>query len=114
MKKIMVLSVFTLLIFPITMFANINETESFLNLSFTCIENQSFNVIFINSDEDDYAVVGWRNQLIPMELIPTTIGNSYRSISENEVYTLQVKGSQAEIINKYGVPILSGCTILQN
>ncbi|SMB87453.1 Membrane-bound lysozyme-inhibitor of c-type lysozyme [Pasteurella testudinis DSM 23072] len=85
------------------------KTRAIEKWVYACRDNKVLEVVYVNSAEQNYAVISQMGELIPMEIIPMASGANYQAINPDYSYKLYTKGNTADLVESDDKPVLSGC-----
>lgn len=100
---------FAVLILAASVISSQALADDITKKSYVCDNNESMEVIYINSDKNSYAVINQVNEMIPMQQMKMASGANYEAIDKNYTYKLYTKGSNADLVEQDDKPILSNC-----
>lgn len=109
MKSKTVMTVLAATFFSSVAVANTSEADDIVKQSYQCANNKSFEAIYINNNENNYAIVSYDQKMIPMKIFPMASGANYASVGEEQNYKLFTKGDNAELTTDKDVVILADC-----
>nr|WP_314264974.1 MliC family protein [uncultured Moellerella sp.] len=109
MKFKTVMIVLVTALFSSVAIANESEVEDIAKQSYQCANSKSFEAIYINNNENNYAIVSYDKKMIPMKIFPMASGANYASVGEKQNYKLFTKGDNAELTTDKDVVILADC-----
>lgn len=88
--------------------ANSNEI---IKKIYACDENKVMEVIYINTEKNNYAIINQMDEMIPMQIMKMASGANYEAINKNYTYRLYTKGNKADLIGDKDEKILSNCRL---
>lgn len=109
MNKLILTAIIGTSLLSASAWASSNQSSDFINVSYNCAKNQTFNAVFINDVENSYAVIGFDKRIIPMREIVVASGASYKSDNGKESLVLNTEGDKAELVKENGEVVLSNC-----
>lgn len=96
---------------PLTSQATImkeSSTDELTKIVYTCENNKTLDVIFVNTEKNAYAIINQMDESIPMQNVKSASGTIYKAINPNYTYELITKGNSASLLGDKK-PILSNC-----
>ncbi|WP_435351686.1 c-type lysozyme inhibitor [Morganella morganii] len=90
-------------------FSTAAEGDEITKVSYACENNQTMEVIYVNTEKDSYAIINQMNEMIPMKIMKMASGANYEAMNKNYTYKLYTKGNNANLFEGNDKAVLTDC-----